>query len=470
MRRRRVLQLAASGSLWWVTVACSDSENDGGEPGESDGSGQPSRRPAPPPVEMIRTRWAADPWSLGAYSFLPVGADPGLRRTLAEPIDGRLHFAGEAVAQDAPSTVHGAVESGRRAAANVEAAGPADTVVVVGAGMAGLTVASELRRGGTQVVVVEARDRVGGRLATERPDGWPIPVELGASWVHDTEASSLGEQLADLEVSTVPFDYRGSLLEGDDAAPVERDDWLAPAAEAVELAVAWAEEQDEDRSLADAIDQSGAATDTGVDPIVLATALESEIATEYGASADELSAWWGLAEGTEGDDLLVTGGYDALATALAEDLEVRLSTPVVAIDRSGPDGVVVSLADGEELVADQVVVTVPLGVLQAGSITFEPPLPDDVSAAIDALGMGVLDKYWFRFDERFWPEGSLMWTRVDPPEGAFAEWFDLSEATGEPVLLALLGGPTARAWQDRSDEEVLAAVQPVLNDLAGAAD
>ncbi len=414
---------------------------------------------------MIRTRWAADPWSLGAYSFLPVGADPGLRRTLAEPIDGRLHFAGEAVAQDAPSTVHGAVESGRRAAANVAAAGPADTVVVVGAGMAGLTVASELRRGGTQVVVVEARDRVGGRLATERPDGWPIPVELGASWVHDTAASSLGEQLADLDVSTVPFDYRGSLLEGDDAAPVERTTgWLRPPRPSSggrlgrgtgRRPIARRRHRPERRS-------SG----HRVDPIVLATALESEITTEYGASADELSAWWGLAEGTEGDDLLVTGGYDALATALAEELEVQLSTPVVAIDRSGPDGVVVTLADGEELVADQVVVTVPLGVLQAGIDHLRAAAADDVSAAIDALGMGVLDKYWFRFDEPFWPRdrscGQGRSTR-----GRVRRVVRPVRGDRRARAVGAAGRTDRTAWQDRSDEEVLAAVQPVLDDLAG---
>lgn len=409
---------------------------------------------------MVRTRWAQDPWALGAYSYLPVGATPELRQVLARPVGSTLHLAGEATSASAPSTVHGAIESGRRAAADVLAAGPLGDVVVVGAGAAGLAAASELVAQGSRVVVLEARDRVGGRVVTERPAGWPIPVELGASWVHDTAASDLATLLADQGVDSAPFDYRGRVL-GDGA---DRDETFAAAAETVELAIEWADGQDRDRSLAAAIDDSDAAERTGVAPDVLAAALDSEITTEFGASAEELSAWWGLAEGTEGDDLLVTGGYDTLARRLADDLDVRLTSPVRSIAWSGP--VTVELVDGARLVADQVVVTVPLGVLQAGTLEFDPPLPDEVTRAVDALGMGLLDKYWFRFDERFWPEGSLMWSRIDPPGAPFAEWFDLAEVTGEPVLLALLGGPMAREWEGRSDDEVLAAAQPALDDLA----
>jgi monoamine oxidase len=126
----------------------------------------------------------------------------------------------------------------------------------------------------------------------------------------------------------------------------------------------------------------------------------------------------------------------------------------------------VQLAGGDELVADAVIVTVPLGVLQAGSIELSPPLPAQVADAIDRLGMGLLDKYWFRFDEPFWSDDSLMWTRVRPADAPFAEWFNLLPVTGAPVLLALLGGPTGREWEGRSDDEVLVAAGAALGELA----
>jgi len=85
------------------------------------------------------------------------------------------------------------------------------------------------------------------------------------------------------------------------------------------------------------------------------------------------------------------------------------------------------------------VVTVPLGVLQAGSIGFQPQLPVSTAAAIDALVMGPLDEFWFRSDQVVWRDDALMWTRVDPGDNPFTEWFNLEPVTGEPILLALVG-------------------------------
>lgn len=472
MDRRSVLRLSAAGSLWALTAACSEGTGTPDDGAVSTSSGSASA--VPTPAAMERTRWAQDPWSLGAYSYLPVGAEPSLRAVLRQPVDGVLHLAGEATSSSAPSTVHGAIESGARAAASVLSTTAAGArVVVVGAGAAGLSAATRLVESGRSVVVVEGQDRVGGRLHTVEPAGWPIPVELGASWVHDVAASDLEELLAAADVSTVPFDYGGIAVDApgepaDDA--VDRDELFAPAADAVDAAIEWAGEQDADRSIADAIAQSGAAESLDVDPVVLRSYLASELTTEYGASAEQLSAWWGTAEGTEGNDLLVTGGYATLAASVAQDLaaqgaQVRLSSPVQRIDR-GPTGCRVQLAGGEVLAAEAVVVTVPLGVLQAGSIELSPPLPAQAADAIDGLGMGVLDKYWFRFDEPFWTDDSLMWTRVRPADAPFAEWFNLLPVTGAPVLLALLGGPTAREWEGRSDDEVLAAAGAALGELS----
>jgi monoamine oxidase len=472
MDRRHVLRLSGAGSLWALTSACSRSEEDDDDRGADRGP-RPSIQ-VPAPAAMLRTRWALDPWALGAYSYLPVGADPSLRTVLQQPVDGVLHLAGEATSSSAPSTVHGAIESGERAAASVlSTTRIGGRVVVVGAGAAGIAGATRLVEGGRSVVVVEGQDRVGGRLHTVEPEGWPIPVELGASWVHDVEASDLADLLAAAGVSTAPFDYEGIAVSAPgvpEGEAVDRDDLFAPAAAAVDAAIEWADAQDADLSLAAAIERSGASADLGVDPEVLRSFLASEVTTEYGASAEELSAWWGTAEGTEGDDLLVTGGYDVLARRAAQGLaaqglELRLSSPVQRIDRSRT-GCQVLLTSGEVLVADAVVVTVPLGVLQAGSIGFSPPLPEPLSDAIGRLGMGLLDKYWFRFDEPFWSDDSLMWTRVRPADAPFAEWFNLLPSTGEPVLLALLGGPTAREWERRSDDEVLAAAVAALDDLA----
>ena len=436
---------------------------------------------------MIRTSWSTDPLAFGSYSYMAVGADPTMRKALASPLGNRVFFAGEATSSENPATVHGAQSSGVRVAQEIvdELAASRSTsgstssekILVIGAGIAGVTAAQELTKAGHDVTLLEASDRVGGRIKTVQPEGWPIPIELGASWVHDTSASDLAAELADLGVATSPFDYEQSAI-GTNGEPVDNiEQAVEPAQETVELATTWANEQDSDLSLAQAIEQSGAAEETEVSPAVLAAVLNGEIATEYGASAEELSAWWGQDEGIDGDDLIVTGGYGQLVTSPAEDLTVKLNHNVSSV-RWSESGVTLTHSDHTsagtaETAADRVVVTVPLGALKASSLVFDPPLPSAKQAAINAIGMGVLDKFWFRFDEQFWSNETLMWTQISPDEASaveqpFTEWFNMAPLTGEPVLLALLGGPTARAWANKSDEEVQSTAMSALQNFLEA--
>lgn len=463
--RRRVLGLSAGAAAWLVSGGCGE----GGAPVEGRGTavgplGSAGRVPAP--VGLVRTRWAADPWTYGSYSYLPVGARPADRVALRAPLANRVFFAGEATSSEQPATVHGAAGSGDRVADEVLAvAGAGERVVVVGAGMAGLTAARRLADAGLVLEVHEARDRIGGRLDTVRPDGWPVPVERGANWVEDTSVSDLDTRLAALGVAAVPFAYREALL-GPDGEPLARPRAvLAPAEAALERAVVWADRQDEDRSVADALVQSGAAAE--VDPLVLQRYLRSEVTTEYGVSVAELSAWWGFEEGSDGEDLMVLGGYGALAEDLATGLTIHLGRSVGTIVWS-TEGVRLLDADGRSTEADRVVVTVPLGALQAGVVTFDPGLPSTHQAALAALGMGVLDKLWLRFAEPFWTEHEQVWSRVGGDEELELEWYDLRPLTGEPVLMALLGGPTARDWTERSDDEVLAAALASLQGFVDA--
>lgn len=472
VERRQLLRMGATGGAWWATLAtaggCSSQRD--AERNATRGSTS-TRQPVPEPTAMVRTNWSKDPWARGSYSYLPVGATPELRRALGTPIGDRLFFAGEATDLGDPGTVHGARASGMRVATQVAAAtGTDETLLIIGAGMAGLTAAFELSAGRFadrryRVRLVEARDRLGGRLDSVRPAGLDTYAERGASWVHGIETNELDTLVHEARIDTVPFDYHQATL-GLEGRRLPTD-YLDEPADAVEQAAAWARRQGADQALADAVEASGFAEK--VDQEALEHYLTTEVTDEYGASAARLSARWALEEGSEGTDLLVVGGYSNLARHLANQIpkvDVRLSTPVAEVAYD-PDGVTVITQTDETLSADRVIVTVPLGVLQAGDISFSPALSEDHQTAIDDLGMGQLDKVILYFDTPFWQEAAPMWTRVAPGH-PFREWFNTSPGLADTQLTALTGGDVALAWAEKTDHQVQAAALAALATFVAA--
>lgn len=340
-------------------------------------------------------------------------------------------------------------------------------VIVIGAGLAGLSAARDLAAAGAEVVVLEARDRIGGRIWTSRH--WPdLPMDLGASWIHGVNGNPL-TTLADLAgAGRVTTSYESALALDARGQEVDLTDVYAEAEAIIDEAREQADEAESDLSLAEAIeeladwDDADAATRRLIRHVV-----NGAVEAEYGGAWHEVSAWYfDESLGFDGEDALFPGGYDQITDHLAKGLEIRTGQVVTGISPDG-DGVAVTLADGSVLTADHAVVTVPLGVLKAGGIAFGAGLAPKREAAIATLGMGLLNKCWLRFDRVAWPDDVDWIEWVGPKDGVWSQWVSLARATNLPVLLAFHAGDQARAMEKLSDAEMLASAHAALRAMFG---
>jgi monoamine oxidase len=336
-------------------------------------------------------------------------------------------------------------------------------VIVVGAGIAGLAAAHVIITSGRSCAVLEARDRVGGRIWTST--SWPdLPVDLGASWIHGSDGNPVYREVVRLGIPTTIFDVGSSdgdgssVLYSADGRRIDED----PIEKRVEAVVRGLER------VADTGDAGRIAMRAGLDDLPprlrdlarqpeVAAAL-AEYAGDYGATTDELA----LSAVSEEDSFpgaqrVFPAGYGQLVERLAADLPLRLGVQVTGITLA-PGGPVVVNAGSEQWRAAKVILTASLGVLKSGAIRFDPPLPASHARAIGALGMGRFEKLILRFPEAFWDDVDQIQV-VGQPAAPFTAWYNLNRVTGRPALMALNGGAAAGA-----------AALPVPQQTAAATD
>lgn len=348
--------------------------------------------------------------------------------------------------------------------------------VIVGAGVAGLTAARLLRAAGRRVVVLEARDRIGGRTWTDRTSGFS--VDRGASWIHGIEGNPLTEVVAAFGMPTIEFTV-GSFQAGGrpianydeahrelDAAATEA--WLADAEAVADRLAGAADVAEPGESYDDVVERVLEELGWSGERADRARAFHRHRTEEQcGADNPDVDAHGLDEDAIDGDEVVFPGGYDALATSLARGLDVRLGHTVTAVAWS-ESGVRVTTASAS-FEAAEVVVTVPLGVLKAGSIAFEPPLPEAVAGAIERVGMGTFDKVFLQFPERFWQDGAYAIRQLGAAGVPWHSWYDVSAVSGTPMLLTFAGGEWARRIEEMADEEIVASVLDGLRSLYGDA-
>ncbi|CAM6091479.1 unnamed protein product [Calypogeia fissa] len=352
------------------------------------------------------------------------------------------------------------------------------TVIVIGAGLAGLAAARQLMAFGHRVVVVEGRQRPGGRVYTKKMegDGLAAAADLGGSVVTGIHGNPLGVLARQLGFPLHKIREKCPLYQPD-GLPVKED--MDNKVETqfnklLDRASKWREEMD---SVADSISLGTTLETLRVNAKVAEVAEERQLFDwhlanlEY-ANAGLLSnlslAFWDQDDPFEmgGDHVFLPGGNVRLVAALAETVPIFYGKTVHSITY-GSDGVKVVAGD-QVFDGDMALCTVPLGVLKKGSIKFEPELPQRKLDAIKRLGFGLLNKVVMLFPHTFWGTDLDTFGHLGQSPSARGEFFlfySYAAVSGGPLLLALVAGEAAIQFESMPPLEAVTRVLAVLRGI-----
>ena len=377
-------------------------------------------------------------------------------------------------------------------------------VVVIGAGMSGLTAARTLIDNFPEfeVTVLEARDRSGGRIWTaETPaPAWEgvsrTALDMGASWILGSSSShpitKLRSALGLVTARTVDSKYATHYCIGNDNCTEVKNYRHWAYKQLIRAAQLQVDDLGEDCSLWDALEGlSGGGLSRGSPLFQYYLANSAEF--DYGASATKLSSrWFDHNSEFEGEHHLILDGYQTLTDALVEG-KVRLSsgdpsleitsaaTPVpinitydARVDKIlwSNSGVRLGIAGYDDyMIADYVIVTLPLGVLKARSVDFAPPLPTPTQQTIDRLGFGNLCKLSLKFTSAWWPTGRHYYGLAQVGEkkrGLFTYMLDLQTVADSPVLTMFGTGAAAHECESMDEDALWSTARTVLVKIFGS--
>lgn len=356
------------------------------------------------------------------------------------------------------------------------------SVIIVGAGLAGLAAARQLIFLGFKVLILEGRSRPGGRVRTrkmKRMDGCGViaAADLGGSVLTGINGNPLGvlarqlgfplHKVRDICPLYLPD---GRMVNSEIDSRVETS-FNRLLDRVCKLRQAMMEEvKSADVSLGTALEAFRRVYKVAEDPqerMLLNWHLANLEYANASLMSDLSMAYWDQDDPYEmgGDHCFIPGGNERFVRALAEDLPIFYSQTVESV-RYGADGVAVH-AGGQEFRGDMVLCTVPLGVLKKGTIDFLPQLPQRKRDAIQRIGFGLLNKVAMLFPYDFWGGeidtfGHL--TEESTMRGEFFLFYSYSSVSGGPLLVALVAGEAAINFEMMSPVE---AVRRVLDILKG---
>lgn len=277
-------------------------------------------------------------------------------------------------------------------------------VIVIGAGMAGAAAAKKLHDAGCEVIVLEARNRVGGRVHTNTD--WGVNLELGANWIHQSThpANPLMNYADKLNIKTLPTNYANLKVYDSEGEKIGNfslgkfylhfERLINKHREVLQL--------ESDLSIKETItaltrDKKYSRKEKSILALI-EESYSNNLATDLANASSKY--YLNKSVRKEKDDYFVTGGYGNIVNYILDGIDVKLNAIVQEI-RSYNDKIDV-VTDHKVFQADYVIVTVPISILQKQQIQFSPALPDWKISSFSKMQMGIFNKIIMEFSDKFW--------------------------------------------------------------------
>lgn len=354
------------------------------------------------------------------------------------------------------------------------------SVIVVGAGLAGLAAARQLMSFGFKVIVLEGRTRPGGRVYTQKmgQEGKYAAVDLGGSVITGIHANPLGVLARQLSIPLHKVRDNCPLYKPD-GAPVSKEtdssvelifNKLLDKVSEVREAMGGLASQISLGSVLDSLRQLYAVARSSEETQLLEWHFANLEYANAGCLSELSAAYWDQDDPYEmgGDHCFLAGGNCGIIRSLCKGVPIFYGKTVQTI-RYGNEGVEVVAGD-QVFQADIVLCTVPLGILKKGAIKFEPELPQRKLAAIHRLGFGLLNKVAMLFPYVFWGEdldtfGCLR--EQSHKRGEFFLFYSYHTVSGGPILVALVAGEAAHSFECSDPSSSLHCVLDILRGIYG---
>ena len=342
------------------------------------------------------------------------------------------------------------------------------TVIVIGAGIAGLSAASKLKAAGFTVTVLEARNRIGGRVWTDR-SVLGYACDMGAGWIHGPDGGNPITPIAQQANATTFLTPDSSVqifdATGTDVTTTQASTWDPVYRNMISQITAKGNAAASDISVQEAVRQ--------IDPSYLTNPymiypLSAYSEFDTGGPIDLISARnWQLGSKYPGKDVLFPSGYDAVSNQLGVGQDVRFGQTVTAIDYSGSE--VRVTATGGTLTAQYVVCTLPVGVLKKNTVTFIPSLPADMQESINRTKVGYVNKVFCNFSSAFWPTDTQYFGAHTTDKGMLNYWLSYRKFSSINCLVGLAVGNAGLTLEGLSDAEINSRVTTQLRSMFGSA-